>query len=29
MPGNELNWRSTVRKSGETTRIGFEEVSTV
>ena len=28
-PGNELNWRSIVRRSGEITRIGYEEVSTV
>jgi pimeloyl-ACP methyl ester carboxylesterase len=25
----DVNWRSTIRKSSETTRIGFEEVSTV
>ncbi len=28
-PGNEVNWRSIVRRSGEITRIGYEEVSTV
>jgi hypothetical protein len=28
-PGNKLNWRSIVRRSGEITRIGYEEVSTV
>ena len=28
-PGNGMNWRSIVRRSGEITRIGYEEVSTV
>ena len=28
-PGNEVNWRSIVRRNGETTRTGYEEVSTV
>ena len=28
-PGNDVNWRSIVRKIGEITRIGYEEVSTV
>ena len=28
-PGNEMNWRSIVRRSGEITRIGYEEDSTV
>ena len=28
-PENEVNWRSIVRRSGEITRISFEEVSTV
>ena len=27
--GTEMNWRSIVRRSGEITRIGYEEVSTV
>jgi hypothetical protein len=28
-PGNEVNWRSIVRRNGEITRISYEEVSTV
>ena len=28
-PGNEMNWRSIVRRSREITRIGYEEASTV
>ena len=28
-PGNEVNWRSIVTRTGEITRMGYEEVSTV
>jgi hypothetical protein len=28
-PGNEVNWRSILRRNGEITRISYEEVSTV
>jgi len=29
MPGNNVNWRSILRRGDEITRISYEEVSTV